>query len=295
MELASRVFRLNGEKEEETGEEEEETGAKHRSEVRGAQGPSSSIFDDLDLGSTRKPGPKAKLPVPVEGGLVRSPAEKRKPERKKRRQERSIESSGSLCRSEYRVQARRGSLSGRSDRSGTLILGAKSEVRGAQGPSSSIFDDLDLGSTRKPGPKAKLPVPVEGGLVRSPAEVGRVAFAAVVQTLQAPERLFTGKEAILEGQRFLARFSTSDRTRSDVAVTRIRRGCGRPVVVVSLSSDSETGTSGVGVAVPEATGPGYSSGAKRSVVEQIPTGLRQGHIGSIHHGCSAGVVGYHLS
>ncbi|KOX77002.1 hypothetical protein WN51_10396 [Melipona quadrifasciata] len=38
-------------------------------------------------------------------------------------------------------------------------------------PSSPIFDDLDLGSTRKPGPKAKLPVPVEGGLVRSPREL----------------------------------------------------------------------------------------------------------------------------
>ncbi|KAL2748455.1 hypothetical protein V1477_003098 [Vespula maculifrons] len=40
------------------------------------------------------------------------------------------------------------------------------------GNSSRIFDDLDLGSTRKPGPKAKLPVPMkEGGLVRLPREV----------------------------------------------------------------------------------------------------------------------------
>lgn len=64
-------------------------------------------------------------------------------------------------------KARRGSLLGRID----PVLGAKSVVRDARGPSSPIFDDLDLGSTRKPGPKAKLPVPVEGGLVRSPAEV----------------------------------------------------------------------------------------------------------------------------
>lgn len=40
------------------------------------------------------------------------------------------------------------------------------------GNSSRIFDDLDLGSTRKPGPKAKLLVPMkEGGLVRLPREV----------------------------------------------------------------------------------------------------------------------------
>ncbi|KAF7382439.1 hypothetical protein HZH68_015358 [Vespula germanica] len=40
------------------------------------------------------------------------------------------------------------------------------------GKTSRIFDDLDLGSTRKPGPKAKLPVPMkEGGLVRLPREV----------------------------------------------------------------------------------------------------------------------------
>lgn len=36
----------------------------------------SRIFDDLDLGSTRKPGSKAKLPVPVEGGLVRARLER---------------------------------------------------------------------------------------------------------------------------------------------------------------------------------------------------------------------------
>lgn len=61
------------------------------------------------------------------------------------------------------------------DRSGTLVLSVKSarlSLLAKPGrPSSSIFDDLDLGSTRKPGPKAKLPVPVEGGLVRSPREV----------------------------------------------------------------------------------------------------------------------------
>lgn len=63
----------------------------------------------------------------------------------------------------------------RLDRSGTLVLSVKSarlSLLAKPGrPSSSIFDDLDLGSTRKPGPKAKLPVPVEGGLVRSPREV----------------------------------------------------------------------------------------------------------------------------
>lgn len=54
---------------------------------------------------------------------------------------------------------------------------------------------------------------------------------------------------------------------------------------------------GVGIAVSSATWPRIRANRDDSwpVVRRIPAGLRQGHVGSIHHGGPAGSLGYHLS
>jgi len=51
------------------------------------------------------------------------------------------------------------------------LLTGKKKNKTSRAELKRIFDDLDLSSTRKPGSKTKLPVPMEGDLVRSLREV----------------------------------------------------------------------------------------------------------------------------